>query len=117
MGEFITNQNSSSGGSCFISTVVYHAVNRDDDCYELQTLRYFRDNVLLKDKNGIELVNEYYQIAPKIATRLEGKNDNVLYQYILDNYLSKTIGYIENQDFENAIALYKDMVSFLENQI
>lgn len=116
LGEFITNQGSSSGG-CFISSVIYQAINNDDNCYELQTLRNFRDNVLLKDNKGSELVHEYYRIAPEIAYRLENKNDNMLYQHIVDNYLNKTIQHIEKQEFNQAILLYREMVEFLQTQV
>lgn len=116
LARFIQERNESSSG-CFISTAVYYALNQDDNCYELELLRKFRDNFLLNDEEYAKLVYEYYEIAPSIAKNLNAKNDQHLYQYILDNYLMKVVQSIEHQENEQAIQTYQKMVEFLQKEI
>ena len=46
-----------------------------DDCEELQTMRTFRDEYLLKDPETAALVHEYYRIAPGIVTAVNARPD------------------------------------------
>ena len=59
------------GGGCFLTTACCQYKGLPDDCEELQCLRAFRNNVLLKCVGGCLLVQEYYQIAPAIVEKIE----------------------------------------------
>ena len=49
---------------CYITTAVCKTHNKPDDCYELTTLRGYRDTYLMKTETGREIVEEYYNVAP-----------------------------------------------------
>jgi hypothetical protein len=50
-------------GGCFIATAAYGT----DTTEQLDVLRAFRDQVLLKDPIGSRLVNWYYDVSPPVA--------------------------------------------------
>ncbi|ACK51696.1 hypothetical protein Msil_2777 [Methylocella silvestris BL2] len=52
-------------GNCFIATELYGA-----DALELETLRAYRDKVLLKKRGGRAFVAAYYSAAPKIVVAM-----------------------------------------------
>ena len=63
------NKSNQSNG-CFITTAVCQTFNKSDDCYELTMFRSFRDNWLREQPDGEGLISEYYDIAPKIVSKI-----------------------------------------------
>src|ERR1700741_227015 len=57
--------------NCFITTACVNYYGLDDDCYQLETLRKFRDNFLLKSPKDKKLVEQYYILAPTIVSKIE----------------------------------------------
>ena len=55
---------------CFITTACCEALGLDDDCFELRTLRRYRDQVLAVRPGGRSEIAAYYQLAPLILARL-----------------------------------------------
>lgn len=55
---------------CFLSTAACQFKGLPDDCDELETLRRFRDDHLLKSEHGAAMVAHYYSVAPDIAESL-----------------------------------------------
>lgn len=102
---------------CYITTAVCRSLGRPDDCYELNTLRSYRDTYLLSTGEGRQMVEEYYNIAPTIVKRIDRKEDACrIYQDIWKTYLSPCISLIENGENEKCRDLYTDMVRKLEAQ-
>ncbi len=60
---------------CFLSTAACQFKGLPDDCKELETLRSFRDDYLLKTDRGAELVEHYYSVAPAIAAQLTDSSE------------------------------------------
>lgn len=116
---FTTTPNSSSktekkGSLCFITTAVCEYFNKADDCYELTTLRCFRDQWLIHQPDGEKLIEEYYYIAPDIVKKLEKSTvKDLIYNELWDTYISLCIKYIENNDFESCKELYISMINYL----
>jgi hypothetical protein len=54
---------SSSGGSCFVATAVYGDTHHAD----VETLRQFRDRLLLTNRPGRLMVRFYYWVGPILA--------------------------------------------------
>lgn len=103
----------SKKGFCFISTAVCQAQNLPDDCFELQTLRGFRDHQLLNDNSLKELVFQYYEISPKLVHKVE--NDLYLSQYLFENHIKPIVKMINNNQKKYLIVeKYKQMVDFIE---
>lgn len=102
-------------GECFITTAVCEELNKPDDCYELQTLRNFRDNWLKKQAYGEALINEYYAIAPEIVKKINKKSNRTsVYRNINSAYIQKCICLIENGKMNECLECYKNMVDFLK---
>ena len=64
------NQKCASTEGCFITTACCEVVGLGDDCFELRTLRRYRDQVLAKRPGGIAEIARYYAFAPRLLARL-----------------------------------------------
>lgn len=102
---------------CYITTAVCEHQNKPDDCYELKTLRNYRDNYLMQSEAGHEIVEEYYDIAPALVMIIDMQNDaEQIYQYIYEKYLTPCIHYIEQKKYDECRNLYMQMVRTLQKQ-
>jgi len=55
---------------CFITSACCDMLGLDDDCFELRTLRHYRDHVLAKRPGGLTAIARYYELAPLILAQL-----------------------------------------------
>lgn len=105
-------QDKSSGSGCYLTTACMKHFNEifDDKCYELEVLRWFRDNFVPKEDIG-----HYYKMAPQIVEAISqcGKED-IVYDYIYDNVVDACVKAIENGDYEFAYNRYKNSILSLE---
>ena len=102
---------------CYITTAVCESQGKPDDCYELETLRGYRDTYLLSTEDGRKLVNEYYNIAPTIVNRISKcENSGELYEEICKDYISPCIRMIEAGELEACKEKYMDMVYELKGR-
>lgn len=107
----------SGGGGCYITTATCQAFNKGDDCYELNKFREFRDNWLLQQEDGKDLINKYYKDAPIIVNKINSlDNSNEIYRNINENYLKPCLSMIENKEFEKCKLLYSQMVNKLSEE-
>lgn len=105
------------GGGCYITTATCLALSKSDDCFELSAIRHFRDNWLSKQKNGIEIINDYYRIAPMIVEKINKKNNNVkIYKEIWEVYLKLFFELIISENNEKAKVVYLRMVKNLSKE-
>ena len=101
---------------CFITTAVCKYFNKPDDCYELTTLRKFRDTWLVSQSDGRKLVDEYYMIAPSIVNAIDNSSErDAIYMHIWNNYIEPCIRLIELGANDTCKKLYIDMVNELKN--
>ena len=104
-----SNRNRDSGG-CFITTACVKYYNLPDDCYQLNTLRSFRDSYLSNTPKGKSLIRLYYDVAPKIVKCLNmDPNKDSLYQ-IIYSQINLACTYIENKRLAEAKRLYEKTV-------
>lgn len=102
---------------CFITTAVCKYFNKPDDCYELSTLRKFRDTWLAAQPDGKGLVDEYYRIAPSIVKAIDSSTEkDRIYMHIWGNYIEPCIKLIELGAFDTSKKLYMDMVNELKEK-
>ena len=103
-------------GGCFISTAVMTALDKDDRCSELSVLRQFRDDFLLSSLEGQILVDDYYAVAPRLLGKLsiQARGDESVYRTIYEEFLAPVIERIEQEDYYDAVVIYKQMVHWLE---
>jgi hypothetical protein len=67
--ELLGETDTELGGECFVATVAYGSAEHPD----LDTLRWFRDDVLMTQKAGRYLVSFYYAYGPQAAKWLKDK--------------------------------------------
>lgn len=102
---------------CYITTAVCKHQKKPDDCYELETLRSYRDNYLLKTESGRAIVENYYDIAPGLVMMINmQKNADEIYQHIYEEYLTPCINCIESEQKEECREIYMQMVQSLQKQ-
>jgi ArsR family metal-binding transcriptional regulator len=107
----------SPSSKCFITTAVCKALGRKDDCYELNAFRAFRDNWLLKQRDGKIIVDEYYRIAPKIIAAIDKVDKrNHVYINIWKTYLAECLNLIEAENYAECKTKYTEMVEELQTE-
>lgn len=101
---------------CYITTACIRARGLADDCEELMILRRFRDNFILKKRNGKELIDYYYRYSPIIVRRIdESENSEIIYKelYII---IRRCVQAIKSGETEYAFQKYCEMVVHLKEQ-
>lgn len=61
---------------CFLTTACVEHLGKEDNCYELQILRWYRDNYMLSssDENR-DLVRTYYEMGPLVVAEINKRAD------------------------------------------
>ncbi len=101
-----SSYSSGSGIGCFLTTACCEHKGLPDDCYELQTMRKFRDCYLKKIPNGLEMISLYYEDAPAIVAAIRKHPKK---QEILDGMyrqVCKIVALIEKGENDKAVIAY-----------
>lgn len=99
---------------CYLTTACMEHMqdNFDDNCYELTTLRWFRDNFVSKED-----IKHYYKVAPIIVQAINKLSScKNIYNNIYQNVILVCLSAIENKDYDFAYKIYKDNILDLEHQ-
>ena len=106
--------NQSSGG-CFLTSACVEAKGLPDDCYELTTLRKFRDEYLAKQDCGRCEIDHYYLVAPAIVRRIKSSaNGKAVFERIYEELVMPCVRLIEEGALNSAHAKYRDYIIMLE---
>ena len=102
---------------CFITSAVCKALSKSNTCYELTQFRKFRDLWLINQKDGKQLIEEYYFIAPIIVDKINAQiNAKEIYKNIWHKYLKFCLLFIEQKKFIDCKILYINMVRDLQKK-
>ena len=105
---------SSGTEGCFLTTACVVAKGLPDDCDELQTLRWFRDNRLRQQPDGEAMIRRYYEIAPQIVEKINTLPDaQERWQRMYAEKVCPCVETIRSGEYEAAFQMYKDWVSEL----
>jgi hypothetical protein len=104
-------------GKCYITTACVEFMGLDDDCEELTVLRNFRDTYLASRNNGPELIQSYYQNAPKIVSNIRRREDKEEIFIRLYKIIRQCVDAIKEGDNEFAFHFYCRMVVDLKRGI
>jgi hypothetical protein len=82
---------------CFLTTACCEVLGLSDDCFELRTLRRYRDRVLVALPGGQAALAAYYLVAPSILERLPQEKRvalllSVYLRFILPSALAARLG-------------------------
>ena len=98
---------------CFLTTAVCKYQGKDDNCYELTTLRNFRDTWL--KENHPEDIDTYYAEAPEIVKKLEKlPTPEFIFDRMYSSYILPAIEHIEEGNNAAAYRIYKMLFKFCE---
>ena len=99
---------------CYLTTACmqHFAQQFNDKCYELQLLRWFRDNFVSEED-----IAHYYETAPIIVSAINQlPNNNVIYSQIYFDIIEYCVKAIEHGQYDIAYKRYKDSILTLEEK-
>lgn len=100
---------------CFLTTACVEHRGLPDDCHELTTMRYMRDEWLAKQPGGQAEIDEYYAIAPGIVERINMLDDaGDVWERLYQEYILPCVAAADAGEFEKAHEMYKEMVKEVE---
>lgn len=106
-----------SSGGCYLTSACMYSKGLPDDCYELETLRNYRDTWLKNSKEGESIIAHYYEVAPKIVSAInEMMNSKEIYEKIYEKMVKPCVEYIEQKKYQETLELYRDMTLQLEKE-
>ena len=104
-------------GACYITTAACEARGLGDDCAELQTLRRFRDEVLLQNAAGRRLVSRYYETAPAIVAAIDCLTErHAIYDGIYSTYVRPALDAAKKWDAAQGIAILEEVLAEMQRQ-
>lgn len=104
-------------GGCYITSACMAALNEefDDHCYELTTLRHYRDT-WLKEHYPRDIAL-YYEKAPALVRMIDRRSDHTdIYKHIYSEMVMPSVRAIEANDYETARTIYRNQYLALEEQ-
>ena len=108
----------SSSSGCFMTTAACEVIGLADDCWELETLRKFRDGWLSAQLGGTADISRYYNTAPDIIQSLNKRPDankiwlKLYWHYILPSAVLIKLGFHKTAH-NHYSAMMKSMRNFL----
>lgn len=106
-----------SGSFCFITTVVCEYFGKSDDCAELNTLRNYRDTWLKNQPDGQTLIEEYYNNAPIIVSKMKTSEQFEWYcHYLWNDYIQPCLRFIEKGELEHCKNQYIEMFRYMQSE-
>jgi hypothetical protein len=107
-----TPDGGSAEASCFLTTAAVAYRGLKDDCYELQTLRKFRDEYMMTNDKKSDIL-WYYENAPRIVESLsEKENVREIYEEMWNNFILPSVRLIEKNNYKEAYDVYRNGVEF-----
>ena len=92
-------------------------ISKSEFEHGLNLMRRYRDEYLVNQKGGEEIVAEYYDIAPTIVNRINRmENSEDVYADIWCRYLHPCVSMIESDNLEACRKIYTDMVYSLRRK-
>ena len=106
---------SSGSGGCYLTTACVEVMGLADDCAELETMRAFRDNYILKEvDNGRYVINEYYEVAPQIVKAINSEYEAIdIWRKLYEEEILTCVKLINKHAYDEAFCKYKNMTNAL----
>lgn len=99
------------GGGCYLTTIMCNILGYADNGKMLNTLRFFRDNIMIKDSTYNHILLEYDVLGPKIAQCIEvDKNKLKIAMKMKKDYIVPICGLLEKSNYVKAVEMYTEMV-------
>lgn len=110
-------KNGGYSDGCFLTSACTEARGLPDDCYELTTLRAFRDGYMKSLPQGQADICEYYHIAPAIVDKIHTlPNAQEIFDKIYTELVLPCVKMIQLGKNKAAYLKYRDYVHLLQMQ-
>ncbi|MEM6723271.1 MAG: hypothetical protein AAF598_04485 [Bacteroidota bacterium] len=108
--------NASTG--CYLTSSCTIAKGLADDCFELETLRDFRDNYMVHLPEGKAMIKDYYQHAQPVLEAIGQQENPMEFQdFIYDQLVQPALQLIEAGEKELAMHYYHQFVLELQGRL
>ncbi len=97
---------SSGSSGCFLTTACCNYKGLPDDCIELETMRRLRDDYILKQPYGEEMIRDYYKEAPDIVARIMKSKDSETILESTYNSILNIVKLIDEEKKDTAVICY-----------
>jgi hypothetical protein len=122
-GDLFTRQNpyrrSRIRSACFIATACAEARGLPDDCYELSLLRVFREEYVAKLPDGVAVLAEYHEKAPRVVSAIEALGEDragEVWEYLYERGVSRAVGLILGGMWDEAFGVYEAVCREMEER-
>ena len=111
------NYDNITADQCCIVTACIKTKGLPEDCYELKTLRSFRDEYVKTLFDGKEIVSNYYDIASILVNKIyELPNSNEIFLDIYSSLVLKSVALIENNKNQQTFFYFKEYIDKLKKK-
>lgn len=110
----VDGKKETSSGSCYLTSACMQHFNAEfnDNCYELQVLRWFRDHFVSEED-----IIHYYETAPVIVEAINNSsNFQEVYSDIYQNVVKFCVHAIELKQYDEVYERYKNSILSLEEK-
>ena len=115
-GANLKNAKGIKSNGCYLTSACTEAMQLPDNCYELQTLRKFRDDYVAQTTDGRSMIEEYYETAPEIVDAINATgNGNEIFKGLYAE-INEIVSLIENGKSEEAVLAYRILTQSLKNK-
>lgn len=98
---------------CFLTTVACDYYGLPDDCEPLKTLRAYRDNWLAFQPGGESMIQQYYDIAPRIVSAIKKSPYFAeICETMMREYIKPCLQLINQNKMEACLVHYKKMIDW-----
>jgi hypothetical protein len=112
-----TRTTTDDDADCFLTTACVHHKGLADNCDELQTLRWLRDNYMARNEHGIDLLQAYKTEGPRILKAMrEFDNRNEILDYLHDHLVQPSVQLIKAGHLQEATDYYEAFTAAMMNK-
>lgn len=109
-GSWVDSGWNNSGSGCYVTTACVEYMGLDDNCDELETLRYYRDILVEKDENFRNEVLDYYRKAPVIVQKImQSSEKEECLEDLYKQLVQKCVSLLKEERFEEAKKHYMEV--------
>lgn len=102
---------------CFLTTACVHHKGLADDCDELQTLRWLRDNYMANYTEGKSLLKAYKTEGPRMLKAMrEFENRAEILDYLHDHLVQPSVVLVKEGHYQQATDYYAAFVKEMMNK-
>ncbi len=102
---------------CFITTACVQERGLADDCNELNTLRFLREDFMRHTPQGKRLLEEYLSLGPAVVQAIGAlENRSKIYDYLYQHMILPSVALIKAGKYQEAVDWYEGFSVELKKQ-